>query len=278
MRHLRSLAPPPLRRQLFVVAAVHLGSLLATSARGLREYALPSIVATTPMTDLHKPLSADRRGRPLIHLRAISQRAAVLGLSAVLLGGCGAHGVFIKATAAAELCAEFDTSGSDRNALPLNANVAGKIVAELPAGTWLKVRRFDGGIATVFDGLAPSSRRAFLRAVMRKLKPGAARPGSHIDLALADMAAEARSGNGPFVGMIFSDFLDTDLTVAKVKAMRASAEELARNPRVRSVIVVGEDYRASNVVEKALAPLAGRKLVRVDAERLDPRSVAGVLR
>lgn len=204
--------------------------------------------------------------------------AAFLAVTASVSSGCGHDPAKVtEATAKAKLIVALDTS--DSPAVPALVNDVAKAVPFLPEGTFLSVLAFDSKVKPLMSEPAPASGDAFITGITFRLEKRQAKDaGTRFDLVLPKVAAQAHLGSCNVVVLIESDMIPDGMSRAGLRAMRAAAADLARNPRVTRVVIVGASPKAGDVIEKYFSPLIPAKLVQYNLRSSDPEAVAGGFR
>lgn len=195
----------------------------------------------------------------------ISKHLVVLVLSATFLGGCTPkHGSQPVLAVIA-----IDVSCKEPNLLMRYADFAYRLQRTLPANSLVKVYVFGTRCFPVYEGRQLRSRDLFNLAIgtkLTKLPEGLSGNGTHTELAVEALVADARSTAQPTVAAILTDGGMEDLRPTIQRSLAGSVAQLKGRPRLRQLSVIGvhPEFRAQ--WSAWLSPLANRGRVCGDFE------------
>jgi hypothetical protein len=201
--------------------------------------------------------------------------ALILLLCGLLFAGC----VGPKKSVRLHCYIGLDASGSARTHLGGYTLLSGQIAARLTADTdILTLFRLDDQVTEFSNKPASGSMETTLTAItqnVQQLSPGRGTFPAKYWEETADRAEQSRDNS---VILLFSDGDNDDQRASSAKAIRAAIARLAKNPRVKEVIVCGVERRNYASLQSYLAPLGEDRFHLLNPTEMEIDTLAGYLR
>lgn len=205
----------------------------------------------------------------------------VFSLAAVLTAGvllplmAGCQGVSPRPL---HLHMGLDASGSARDQLGVYALTAATLSARLrPGRDGLSLYRVDNDCREFSSGETIGGAEATMKVIIAETKKAADRPRTLPALfweRAAQRAAEGKDGDAAF--LLASDGDNDDMRPDSERRIRRSAQTLAKNPRVRLVLLCGVRPANAARLRATFAPLGERFRLILRSE-VDPKKIAARL-
>ena len=199
-------------------------------------------------------------------------------LCCLFAAGCsgkvpGMPGTSASGTARLHCYIGLDASGSARAHLGGYTLLSGQITSRLNADSdHLTLFRLDDRVTEFSDKPATGSMDATLTAIaqnVQQVSPGRGTFPAKFWEETAKRAAQSEDNGDNVIVILFTDGDDDDQRASSSKAIRAAALRLAKNPRVKEVILCGVERRNYASLQSDFAPLGEHRFHLLNPLEMD---------
>lgn len=201
--------------------------------------------------------------------------ALMLLVCCLLVAGCGSR---TQEPARLHCFVGLDASQSARAHLGGYTLLSGQIASRLNSEKdTLTLFRLDDQATAFSDKPATGSMEATLTAIAENVQQVSPRHGTFPAKFWAEIVNRAAQSEDNVVVILFTDGDNDDQRAASEKAIRATAKQLAGNPRVKEVIVCGVERRNFALLQSEFAPLGEHRFHLLNPLEMDINTLADYL-
>jgi len=172
----------------------------------------------------------------------------------------------------------LDASQSARPHLGGYTLLSGQIAGRLNADTdTLTLVRLDDQVTAFSDKPATGSTETTLKAIAENVQQVSPGHGTFPEKFWEEVATRAEQSHDNTFIVLFTDGDNDDQREASRKAIRAAAERLAKNPRVKAVILCGVERRNYAALQADFAALGEHRFHLLNPQEMEIDTLAGYL-